>query len=300
MVVRSGLAVLGFATALTAGAPVRAAGPASAGSPVTPAPSPSPSEAATKKQNRPAPAKRPSVAPARYAQAVKAWHTPSTGKKPLEDERGRPMLSLYALNTGERLDVSATGEGGSFTARDLDRAAHLFREPSSGSEHPVEPRLLDLLYRIQRKFGAHEIRLVSGFRPGKSAPLKGPVHASGSNHSCGRAADIVVPGARDEDVAKFARDLGFVGVGIYPTSGFVHVDVRGRSYFWVDKSAPGHRNRERGVLSDLAKKSDSRAASRGEKPTPPFAIAIEVGAMDGARDRDRSESSDTSDDDDDE
>ena len=64
--------------------------------------------------------------------------------------------------------------------------------------------------------------------------------------------DLVVPGASDSDVAKFAREVGFVGVGIYPTSGFVHVDARARSYFWVDSSAPGRRNRERGIMGDLS------------------------------------------------
>jgi hypothetical protein len=90
--------------------------------------------------------------------------------------------------------------------------------------------------------------------------------------------DIVVPGTPDDEVAKFARELGFVGVGIYPTSGFVHVDVRDRSYFWVDASAPGHRNRERGILRDLAIKSDESAAERGEVRLAPFAMGTDVDA----------------------
>lgn len=232
--------------------------------------------AATAATSTRAPQKRASVSPQRQARAIKSWHAAAAGKKAAHDERGRPMLTLYALNTGERLEIAASGENGAFASRDLDRVAHLFRESASGHEHPIEPRLLDLLYRIQRKFDAHEIRLVSGFRAGRGAPQKAPVRAAGSNHACGRAADIIVPGARDEDVAKFARELGFVGVGVYPTSGFVHVDVRGSSYFWVDRSGPGKRNRTRGILTDLAKKSDARAITRGERPTDPFAISLEV------------------------
>src|SRR5262249_52889029 len=79
-----------------------------------------------------------------------------------------------------------------------------------------------------------------------------------------------------EDVAKFARELGFVGVGLYPASGFVHIDVRDRSYFWIDASGPGKRNRERGVYGDLAKKADEQALARGERPTPPLAIGTDV------------------------
>jgi hypothetical protein len=85
-----------------------------------------------------------------------------------------------------------------------------------------------------------------------------------------------VPGAKDDDVARFARDLGFVGVGVYPSSGFVHIDVRDRSYFWVDASGPGKRNRERGILGDLAKKADAQALSRGERPTPPLVMITDV------------------------
>ena len=58
----------------------------------------------------------------------------------------------------------------------------------------------------------------------------------------GRAADFVVPGAADHDVARFARGIGFVGVGTCPDGSFVHVDVRERSYFWIDRSGPGHRS----------------------------------------------------------
>jgi hypothetical protein len=110
--------------------------------------------------------------------------------------------------------------------------------------------------------------VISGYR----APKPGKA----SNHGKGRAIDLVVPGTPDEDVAKFAREIGFVGVGIYPTSGFVHVDVRDRSYFWIDSSGPGKRNRERGILGDLAKRSDAAASARGERGTPPLTVVWNV------------------------
>jgi hypothetical protein len=94
--------------------------------------------------------------------------------------------------------------------------------------------------------------------------------------------DLVVPGASDEDVAKLAREQGFAGVGIYPVSGFVHVDVRERSYFWVDTSGPGKRSRIRGILADLAQKSDSQAIARGERSVGPFHVGTDVNAVLGA------------------
>jgi len=201
---------------------------------------------------------------------VRGWHAPAPNKTAPVDDEGRPMLALFSINTNERIEMPAAGDHGGFSARDLDRAAHLLREARSGCEHPMDPRLLDLVYRIQTFFHAQEIRVLSAYRA--------PHRHRRSNHGLGRAMDLIVPGATDEEVAKFARELGFVGIGIYPASGFVHVDVRQRSYFWVDRSGPGRRNRERGVLGDLAARSDSQAATRGEQPTPPFGPLGDVDA----------------------
>lgn len=174
------------------------------------------------------------------------------------------MLVVHSLNTRDKIAMRAANDHGGFGTRDLDKLAWVLREPSSGNRHPIDPALVDLIYKIQTHFHAQEIRVVSCYRT--------PHGANASNHGRGRAIDIVVPGSTDSEVAQFAREQGFVGVGLYPTSGFVHVDVRQRSYFRLDSSAPGHRNRERGVLGDLAKKSDAAAAARGEHGVPSLVL----------------------------
>src|SRR5690606_17067084 len=103
-------------------------------------------------------AKKGAPAATKRTSAVKTWHAAEAGKSPPLDEQGRPALALFALNTRERLVLPARGEGGGFAAEDLDRAAHLLRDTRAGNEHPIEPQLLDLVYRIQTHFGAHEIR----------------------------------------------------------------------------------------------------------------------------------------------
>ncbi|MGH7326951.1 MAG: YcbK family protein [Polyangiaceae bacterium] len=192
--------------------------------------------------------------------AVKNWHAVEGDAKQPVDGQGRPELAIYSLNTRNKIALRAASDHGGFSTRDLDTLSYVLREPSSGNQHPIDPALADLVYRIQTHFDAPEIRVVSCYR----TPRRG--HAS--NHGLGRAIDIIVPGATDDAVAKFAREQGFVGVGLYPTSGFVHVDVRQRSYFWIDSSGPGRRNRERGVFGDLAKKSDAAAIARGEHGAP--------------------------------
>jgi uncharacterized protein YcbK (DUF882 family) len=184
------------------------------------------------------------------------------------------MLVLTTLNRGETVEVPAASEDGGFSAADLDRVAHALRS-ASGDEHPVDPRTLALAYRIQTHFGAAELRVVSGYRV--------PKPGSHSNHGKGRAIDMVVPGVPDEEVARFTREIGFVGVGVYPTSQFVHVDIRPRSYFWVDFSGPRMKNRERGILGELAAKSDAAAAARGQTPVEPFGVMTDVDAALRAR-----------------
>jgi len=201
-------------------------------------------------------------------QPLVGLHAPSNDLVP-RDPSGRPMLSLRSVNRGESLAIPALSDNGGFASIDLDRAAHLLRA-AGGDEHPIDPRTLCLLYGLQTHFGAPELRVVSGYR------LPRPGSRSSSNHGKGRAVDLIVPGVADAEVARFVRELGFVGVGVYPKSQFVHVDIRPRSYFWIDDSAPHKKNRERGILSDLASSSDAAAIARGQVPVEPFALGRDV------------------------
>ena len=222
------------------------------------------------------PAPRPAAAtkrPAGPVAASRTWHTATPGKTAPVDDKGRSLLVLQGLNIPDRVELTPRSERGGFSAEDLDHAAHVMRD-SSGNEHPIDPRLLDMVYRLQAHFHAHEIRIVSGYRT--------PRGSATSNHAKGRAMDLVVPGATDEDVAKFAREEGFAGVGVYPVSGFVHVDVREHSYFWVDTSGPGKRSRIRGILADVAAKSDAQAIARGERSVGPFHVGTDVDAAIGS------------------
>ncbi|HEY1694464.1 MAG TPA: DUF882 domain-containing protein [Polyangiaceae bacterium] len=225
----------------------------------------------------PTPTTRPgSAAAAAYLsgkQPLVGWHAPST--RPFaRDAAGRPMLTLTTINHGETLSIPSSSESGEFASVDLDRLAHLLRA-ASGDEHPVDPRTLSLVYRIETHFGVPEVRVVSGYRV--------PKPGSHSNHGKGRAMDMIVPGVADAEIARFAREMGFVGVGVYPTSQFVHVDIRPRSYFWVDFSGPRMRNRERGILGDLAARSDAAALARGQAAIEPYGIASDVDAALRAR-----------------
>lgn len=164
---------------------------------------------------------------AAYRAHVKKWHTRDTLAKAPLDEQGRPKLVLENVNDLTRVELVASSDQGEFAETERARAASALGGAS-------DPALLDLLYALQRRFDAPCVRVVSAYRPGGS-----------SEHARGRAADIVIPGVEDRTLASMARSLGGTGVGLYPKSGFVHVDVRERPHYWIDTSGPGEPSRAR-------------------------------------------------------
>jgi uncharacterized protein YcbK (DUF882 family) len=195
--------------------------------------------------------------PMSYVEMVRMWHVaPSLSTRPLNAD-GRPALVLEMINTSERIEMFPERDDGGFSTVDLERASQALRDTKSGEVHAFDARILDLAYQIERHFEAPVLRIISAYRT---------PHRRHSNHSRGRALDMVVPGVKDGEVAKFARTLGFVGVGVYPRSGFVHVDSRPKSYFWVDASGPGRRGRVVPILAKLAAASDASAIDRGQAP----------------------------------
>jgi hypothetical protein len=132
-----------------------------------------------------------------------------------------------------------------------------------GATHPIHPRLVSLLYGAVQHFRVPYVNVVSGFRSNNPT----------SRHGQGRAVDFALPGVSDVRLAAWLRPRGFVGVGIYPTSGFVHLDVRARSYYWRDLSGPRERNRERRILAALGPRHDRDALARGVQPVPDLSVS---------------------------
>jgi uncharacterized protein YcbK (DUF882 family) len=207
-----------------------------------------PSDDAQVARRRPARAR----APVGHADMVRRWHVPPADGPGLTPE-GRPLLVLEVLHNEERIELPPLRDNGGFSPEDLERASHALRDRAN-NECEIHPRLLDLIYNVELHFQAKAIRVVSAYRRGRS------------KHSKGRAVDIVVPGVRDTELARFARTLGFIGVGLYPRSGFVHIDTRPQSYFWVDSSGPGQKGKAVQILAKAAAEADARALERGETP----------------------------------
>jgi hypothetical protein len=196
---------------------------------------------------------------AEYRRLRDSWHEPVvTAVDPVAivDVSGRVPLVIAPVNGGHApLAITPQRDDGGFSDEDLERAARVFC-PSTVRPHPIAPHLLDLVYRAMRHFEVPLVRLVSGYRRDRA----------GSRHTQGRALDMVLPGVTNEQLAEYLRGFGFVGVGVYPKSGFVHLDVRENSFFWVDNSLPDERSKPQPHLGSLAAAMDDAARARGEAP----------------------------------
>jgi uncharacterized protein YcbK (DUF882 family) len=107
----------------------------------------------------------------------------------------------------------------------------------TNKQHAMNPRLVRLLYQTGRHWPGQRVEVVSGYRSPTVA--KNPR----SPHMKGLACDFRVAGVQNTELRDYLRrNMQKVGVGYYPNSSFVHLDVRrDRSAFWIDYSGPGER-----------------------------------------------------------
>jgi hypothetical protein len=191
---------------------------------------------------------------------LRAWLREAVHPLVLRPVHGRDVWSLLP-----------DPETGRFDEADLVVAREAFRYHRDNATTDVHPRLLELVYRAVEHFEVPYVHVISAYRTTRPT----------SRHNQGRAMDLVLPGVSDRGLANYLRRQGFVGVGVYPQSGFVHLDVRERSFFWVDYSLPGRRSRVRRVAAALARRYDRQARARGEEVVPDLVLGPDADVGDG-------------------
>lgn len=92
----------------------------------------------------------------------------------------------------------------------------------------VDSELIEKLQIIREHFNSPVI-INSGYRTDAYNRKVGGV--GGSQHTLGKAADIVVKNVKIDEVVKFAETVGFRGIGRYKD--FVHVDTRQNRSYWL-------------------------------------------------------------------
>jgi uncharacterized protein YcbK (DUF882 family) len=147
---------------------------------------------------------------------------------------GQRKLSFDNPHTGETL-TTVYWTKGDYVGEALREVNYIMRDFRTGDVHGIDPRLLDLLHALHGKLDSRKsFEIISGYRSpqtnAKLAELSNGV-AKHSLHMKGMAIDINLPDVRLKNVRKAAIALKKGGVGYYPNSHFVHVDV-GRVRTW--------------------------------------------------------------------
>ena len=138
--------------------------------------------------------------------------------------------------------------------KNLER--HYFKDWRTGKRRRYPERIIWNLYRVAQHFDA-EIQIISAYRHNER---------KGSRHKQATAVDFRVKGVDPKTVWKYCKRFGKVGLGWYPTSRFVHMDARKKSYYWIDDSGPGEASRYReGVAQKTSKKKRRKRRRRAKK-----------------------------------
>ena len=143
-------------------------------------------------------------------------------------------LSFQNLHTGESWNDAYWADG-RYEPEALAGIRHVLRDFRTGTSHEIDVRLLDLLVDLRRSLDSDQrFEVISGYRsPQTNAMLHSESAgvAAASLHMQGEAIDIRLPGRSLARLRTAALRLAQGGVGYYPRSDFVHVDV-GRVRRW--------------------------------------------------------------------
>jgi uncharacterized protein YcbK (DUF882 family) len=145
---------------------------------------------------------------------------------------GKPYeLKMTNLHTGENLDI-VYRIGDTYLPEALEKLNYFLRDHNTQDVSNYDPKEFDVLHAMLSRLGRLNsvINIVCGYRtPETNAELRKNSPQTGvaehSQHMEGHAIDLRVPGITTVALRNAALSLRAGGVGYYPVSQFVHVDV---------------------------------------------------------------------------
>ena len=140
-------------------------------------------------------------------------------------------LHLHELHTGESIDIIYR-VGDQYVPGAVEKLNYFLRDHRTNQVSHYDVREFDLLHSVMAKLGRPDglIDVVCGYRtPWSNNFLRTRASVTGvakhSQHMLAKAIDIRVPGISTTHLRDVALSLHEGGVGYYPVSQFVHVDV---------------------------------------------------------------------------
>jgi len=144
-------------------------------------------------------------------------------------------LSLYNTHTDERMEI-VYRRGDRYVPEALAKLDYFLRDHRTGDVRHFDPKLYDILSDLTASVGhpGGEIDIICGYRTSETnESLR--AHTTGvaknSLHIQAEAIDLRMPGVNTLKLRRAALALARGGVGYYPHSDFIHVDV-GRVRQW--------------------------------------------------------------------
>jgi uncharacterized protein YcbK (DUF882 family) len=220
------------------------------------------------------------AAPGKNAQGTHKKVAQSRGERGYARKPKRPGY-IQITRGSEQIEIQLLTRRGKLVAPSLGPLTRILRHAPTNAKVPIDPRLATLLGTVSDHFGGRTIHVVSGFRP--YSPAQYTRH---SNHNIGKATDFWVEGVPNSALRDYCRTFRNAGVGYYPNSAFVHLDVRTSKVFWVDYSRPGEAPKYDSPAAQAT--ADEAAgdveASRDERPTPADGVSPDrSGHEDGSK-----------------
>jgi uncharacterized protein YcbK (DUF882 family) len=164
----------------------------------------------------------------------------ASGARPGEPDasstnRAEHTLRLYNTHTNEKIDI-VYRRGDQYIQGALAKLDYFLRDHNTNEVRHFDPRLYDILSDLTASVGhpGGEIDIVCGYRTtATNAALRAHTNgvAKNSLHIQAEAIDLRMPGVNTLKLRKAALALARGGVGYYPHSDFIHVDV-GRVRQW--------------------------------------------------------------------
>lgn len=193
------------------------------------APAPAATANAPAKSSRSKRSRRSSRVPRARGPKPHGWAVAEAKLRTEPPPRPSGNLHLHVLSTHEQVKLNIYNEDGSYDIEALKQVSHLLRCKRTADEKNIEPRLVTVLSHVYDHYGK-PIEIVSGYRNQQR---------TSSFHYRGTASDIRIPGVEPKKLRNFVEtlDTGGMGIGLYPRSKFVHVDIRPLpSFRWIDYS----------------------------------------------------------------
>ena len=143
-------------------------------------------------------------------------------------------LSFYHTHTKEKFSIKFRADG-NYSHEELQSLNYFLRDFRTGETHDIDIGLLHILYQLKLKTNSvGNIEIISAYRSPKTNNM---LHkrttgvVKNSLHLHGRALDIRFSDVGINRLHKIARKLKIGGVGYYPQSEFIHIDV-GKVRYW--------------------------------------------------------------------